>query len=607
MPQPRKRRDTIRLGGASAFWGDSMIAAPQLLASKAIDYLVFDYLAEITMSILARQRARDPRMGYAHDFVTQTMKRCLKDIAAQGVKVVSNAGGVNPKGCAEALQALIREQGLSLKVAYVEGDDILERAPEFAARDLREMFTGAAMPAQLASMNAYLGARAIAQALDMGADIVVTGRVVDSAVTLGPCLHEFGWSDDQFDLLAAGSLAGHIIECGAQACGGVYTDYRQSEDWANIGYPICAIGADGAFEITKPDGTGGCVTFGTVAEQLVYEIGDPQAYVLPDVVCDFSGVRILETGPDRVRVTGAKGYAPTNSYKVSATYEDGFRAGYLLTIGGIDARQKAERTAQAVRLRMDRMLKEANMAPLSEWSAETIGTESTYGPHARPGARATREVVLKIAAKHGEARALEMMIREIASGATSFAQGFTGLGGNRPKVSPVVRLFSCLVPKDALAVRVGGDCGTATVQVREGGGYDPAGTVRPAALSHHPEPAAGPVAHVPLVKLAYGRAGDKGNASNIGIIARKPDYMPYIRAALTPEAVAAYLAHLFDQKTGAVQRYDLPAVPALNFLLPDALGGGGVASLRNDPQGKAHAQILLEFPVPVPEALARNL
>jgi hypothetical protein len=595
-------RETIRLGGASAFWGDSMMAAPQLLASKQIDYLVFDYLAEITMSILARQRARDPQAGYAHDFVTATMKRCLKDIAAQGVKVISNAGGVNPQACAAAIEKLIADQGLSLKVAYVTGDDLLKDADRYRSAT-REMFTGVAMPAQLASMNAYLGARAIAKALDLGADIVVTGRVVDSAVTLGPCLHEFGWRDTDYDLLAAGSLAGHIIECGAQACGGVYTDYQQSEDWANIGYPICTIARDGTFDITKPDGTGGCVTFGTVAEQLVYEIGDPQAYFLPDVVCDFSGVKIEETGRNRVRVSGAKGYPPTDHYKVSATFEDGFRVGYYVTIGGIEARQKAEKTAEAVRLRMERMLREAKMAPLTEYSAEVVGTEQTYGPHARSGARATREVILKIAAKHPDSRALDMLVREVASGATSFAQGFTGLGGNRPKVSPVVRLFSCLVPKSSVTAQVHFEGHAHTAGIRTEGGFDASMVKRPFV----PDVAAAGGTHVPLIKLAYGRAGDKGNASNIGIIARKPSYMPYIRAALTPDAVAVYLAHLFDAGEGAVQRFDLPGIPALNFFLPEALGGGGIASLRNDPQGKAHAQILLEFPVPVPESLARTL
>lgn len=595
---------SIRLGGASAFWGDSMMAAPQLLASKQIDYLVFDYLAEITMSILARQRQKDAAMGYAHDFVTQTMRRCLKDVAAQGVKVVSNAGGVNPAACAAAIEKLIKDQGLALKVAYVTGDDILPRADEFRRLGLKEMFSGAPMPDSLVSMNAYLGARGIARALDRGADIVITGRVVDSAVTLGPCMHAFGWKDSDYDLLAAGSLAGHIIECGAQACGGVYTDYQQSEDWANIGYPICAISADGTFEITKPEGTGGCVTFGTVAEQLVYEIGDPQAYMLPDVVCDFSGVRIEERAKNRVRVSGAKGFPPTDQYKVSATYEEGFRAGMYITIGGLDAREKALKTASAVFTRMGRMLREANLPPLLETSVEVLGTEATYGAQGAPAMRQSREVVLKIAAKHAEERALSMMIREASSGATSFAQGFTGMGGNRPKVSPIVRLFSCLVPKRSITMRVHDGAGEDTISVPQKGGFVPAMIERPHG-SDTPPPAGGRT--VPLVALAYARSGDKGNHSNIGIIARKPGYMPFIRASLTAEAVRRTLQHLFDDGQGRVDRFDLPGVPAINFLLYDALGGGGIASLRNDPQGKAYGQMLLDFPIAVPPDLADHL
>jgi hypothetical protein len=243
------------------------------------------------------------------------------------------------------------------------------------------------------------------------------------------------------------------------------------------------------------------------------------------------------------------------------------------------------------------------LAPLTEYSAEAIGAEQTYGPHAKSGARAAREVILKIAAKHPEARGLEMLVREVASGATSFAQGFTGLGGNRPKVSPVVRLFSCLVPKSSVNVQVHFGGVAHAVAVRTQGGFDPAGIVRPR-IGRNP---ADGETHVPLIKLAYGRAGDKGNASNIGIIARRPEYMPFIRAALTEEAVSAYLGHLFDAGAGQAQRFDLPGIPALNFFLPDALGGGGIASLRNDPQGKAHAQILLEFPVPVPHSLAKAL
>ncbi len=594
---------TIRIGGASAFWGDSFIAVPQLLTEK-LDYLVFDYLAEITMSIMARARVKDPKAGYATDFVTVTMKRHLKDIARNGIKVVANAGGVNPKACAEAVEALIAEQGLALKVAYITGDDILPKTEELKRGGTKEMFTGEEMPKSLLSLNAYLGGRPIARALELGADIVITGRCVDSAVTLGPCLYEFGWKDTDFDLLAAGSLAGHILECGAQACGGTYTDWRQSNGWENIGYPIGEMSANGSFVVTKPRDTGGLVSFGTVAEQMLYEIGDPQAYLLPDVACDFSQVKIEEIGTDRVRVSNAKGLPPTDTYKASGTYEDGFRVGMYLTIGGIEAREKAEKTAAAIFERMRTVLKNSNLAPFGETSTEVLGAEASYGPHARPGARASREVVLKIAAKHENERALSLLVREATSSGTSMAQGLGGMGGNRPNVSPVVRHFPILVQKQSCDVRVHIADRVEPVDVRTAGGFSSTKVVRPRiADASTPSPAV----EVPLVKLAYGRSGDKGNNANVGVIARKPAYLPFIRSALSEAAVAKWFGHLFEGGDGKAQRFDLPGVGALNFLLFEALGGGGIASLRNDPQGKALAQMLLDFPVPVPPAVAKDV
>jgi hypothetical protein len=596
---------TIRIGCASGFWGDSYMAAPQLVKSGRLDYLVFDYLAEITMSIMARARARSAEAGYATDFVTVTLRGLLRDIAAQGIKVVSNAGGVNPLACGRAIEALIAEAGLDLKVAVVMGDDLLDRAEDFRARGLREMFSGDVMPERLMSMNAYLGARPIAEALAAGADIVVTGRVVDSAVTLGPCLHEFGWSDADYDRLACGSLAGHILECGAQATGGLFTDWRQSENWANIGYPIAEVSADGSFVTTKPEGTGGLVTPATVAEQMLYEIGDPQAYLLPDVACDFSQVRMESCGPDRVRVSGAKGLPPTDSYKVSATFQDGHRVGLYHTLIGPDAAAKARKTAEAILERCRAMFRDQNLPDFSDTSVEVLGAEDSYGANARP--LATREVVLKIAARHPETRALETLVREATSAVTSMAPGTTGMGGNRPKVSPVVRLFSCLVPKAEVQARVIMNGDVRSVAVPAQGGFDPAAIERvPPGPERRPEGAS----HiVPLLALAHGRSGDKGNDANVGIIARKPDYLPYIRAALSEAAVADYFAQLWDGSYSRpaehpVTRYEVPGIDGLNFLLKSALRGGGIASLRNDPQGKALAQMLLDFPVPVPEGLA---
>jgi hypothetical protein len=353
-PTPAPRRSTVRIGGASGFWGDTALAVPQLVAGGAVDYLVFDYLAEVTMSILAAQRAKDPTAGYAVDFVQIMMREALPRLQAQRIRVVANAGGVNPLACRDALLKLAAEMGITLKVGVVLGDDLVAQAGEFRSAGITEMFSGEPFPQRVASINAYLGALPIARALDAGCDVVITGRCVDSAVTLGVLMHEFGWAADAYDRLAQGTLAGHLIECGAQCTGGLFTDWEQVPDWENIGFPVVEAHADGSFVITKSPGTGGLVTPATVSEQLLYEIGDPRAYLVPDVACDFTQVRMTPDGADRVRVSGATGRAPTARYKVSATFADGYRNTGFLTIAGVDAVRKAQRTGDALLVRMQR-------------------------------------------------------------------------------------------------------------------------------------------------------------------------------------------------------------------------------------------------------------
>ncbi len=592
-------RRSIRIGGASGFWGDSAISVPQLLAAGPLDYLVFDYLAEVTMSIMARARARDPEAGYAHDFVG-TIVRALPEITASGVKVIANAGGVNPRACAHALAARFRETGRALKIGVVLGDDLMCDLAALRAAGICEMDTGAPLPEMPLSANAYLGAQPIAAALARGADIVITGRCVDSAVTLGAALHAFGWPATDFDRVAGASLAGHIIECGAQATGGLHTDWEKTGDWANIGYPIAELDDDGSFIITKPPGTGGLVSVGTVGEQLLYEIGDPRAYLLPDVTCDFTEVVINEVGEGRVRVSGARGRPPTDTYKVSVTYQDGYRVGAYLSIAGLDAARKAEKVAEAVLRRTARMLQELNLGPFSETSVEVIGAEAAYGPHSR--ARAAREVNLKLGARHEVPRALEILVRELTSSGTSMAPGISGMGGNRPKVMPLVRLFSALVAKSKVPVSVEVEGHAAPAPETIAGGFDPARLARDQAGEVAITPDDAP--RVPLVALAFGRSGDKGDRANIGVMARRAAYLPFIRAALTPESVGEFFAH---HLRGHVERFELPGIHALNFVLHEVLGGGGTASLRNDPQGKAFAQMLMDYPIPVTPEIAAEV
>ena len=589
---------TVRIGCASAFWGDTSTAAGQLVEGGRLDYLVFDYLAEITMSLLASARMKDPRAGYATDFV-EVLSPLLSDISRQHIRVISNAGGINPHACAAALQAACDQAGVKLKIAVLLGDDLQPQFEQLSSSGIHEMFNGMPLPAICVSTNAYLGAPGIVEALRLGADIVITGRVVDSAVVSAALVHEFGWSWHDYDKLAQAALAGHIIECGAHCTGGNFTDWRDVPDYEHIGFPIVEVNADSQFIVTKPEGSGGLVTPLTVGEQLLYEIGDPRAYLLPDVVCDFTQVKLQQQGKNIVQVHGAKGLPPTDQYKVSATFADGFRCTASCLIAGIDAVAKARRVSQAIIDKTSEMFSLRGWAPYSEVNIELLGSEATYGPHGQR--QDSREVVIKLAVRHPDKQALILFSREIAQAATGMAPGLTGIVGGRPTVYPLIRLFSFLIDKSACEIKI------EMVGKRHACALPELDHLDTAALPVPFEPpnAEGRAdASVALVKLAVARSGDKGNHSNIGVMARQPEYLPWIAEALTPAVIVDWMSHVLDPLHGRVERWYLPGSHSLNFLLENALGGGGVASLRIDPQGKAFAQQLLEIQIPVPQSIA---
>ena len=592
-----KKNKTVKIGCASAFWGDTSSAAPQLVHSGSIDYLVFDYLAEVTMSILAGAKMKNPDLGYATDFIKH-IGPLLTDIKKQGIKVISNAGGINLKSCRNAVLEEAKRAGIELNIAIVEGDNLINQENALRELPVKELETDKAMPKGIVSINAYLGAAGVRQALELGADMVITGRCVDSAVVLGPLMYEFDWKYNEYDKLAAGSLAGHIIECGAQCTGGNFTDWHLVNNFDNMGFPIVEVESDGSFIVTKPEGTGGIVSFGSVAEQFLYEIGNPGSYLLPDVTCDFTNVHIEEVDHEKVLIKGAKGFAPTNTYKVSATYLHGYRITIAVIICGINAPKKAQVSADAIIKKTKRIFSENGLGDYLDTNISIIGTETTYGKN---GARTEpREVLLRIIARHKQKDALILLSRELAQASTGMTPGFINMLGGRPSVSPSIRLFSFLIPKEQIMTTVDIHDEQFEVETYTAKSNHMDTNTKISGLSDNIDTTD---AEVALINLAYARSGDKGDHANIGVIARKAEYLPYIRKALSIEIVAKYFAHVLK---GEVERWDVPGINGLNFLLKNSLGGGGMASLNVDPQGKAYAQQLLDIMIPVPHIIAEE-
>ncbi|MFQ3247462.1 MAG: hypothetical protein ACI9SP_004119 [Arenicella sp.] len=585
----------IRIGGASAFYGDSQLAARQLVDHGDINYLVFDYLAEVTMAILARAASKNSELGYALDFVNVAMADVLADCARKGIKVVANAGGVNVPGCVAALEALCQQQGLDLKIAGVYGDNLVAR-DDLPLDVMAELQSGEAYPDRPASSNAYFGAAPIADALAAGADVVVTGRVVDSAVVLGPLIHEYKWALDDYDRLAQGALCGHVIECGAQCTGGNFTDWHLVPDFSNMSYPVADVDASGDFSIGIPSGSGGIATVGSVAEQIVYEIGDPANYLLPDVACDFSYVSVEQVAEDVVRVAGAKGRAPGDQYKVCATWVDGFRLTSSFFMAGPKSANKARTALDAWLARTRKVFSENGWGDYRRVSIEIAGAEDTYGPHSNQ--QDSREVMGKYGVHHDHKEALIFASMEMAYLATSGPPAMTGFGAGRARPQPLMRVHSTMINKSAVPVIV--QLGNKVI-IKQCYSNEASSVSQSPSIESIAAPDTSLVMQtVSLETLAYARSGDKGDNANIGLICRKPEYLPYIQQQVSADVVTRYLAHLVD---GDVTRFYLPGFHAFNFYLTKALGGGGTASLRLDSQAKTYAQMLLSLEIRIPKAL----
>lgn len=589
-------KNAITIANCGGFWGDDPTAARRQVEGGPIDYLVMDYLAEVTMAILQKQKQRRPEAGYATDFLVQ-MREVLPQCVEKGIRIISNAGGVNPLGCRAALEQLADELGLGdgVRVAVVLGDDIFDRIDALAAEGepLDNMDTGEQLSTvreQVLSANVYLGAAPVAKALELGANIVICGRVTDTAVALAPMIHEFGWSLDDWDRMAAGVVAGHIIECGTQCTGGNFTDWERVPSFTNMGYPLVEAHADGSFVVTKHPGTGGLVSVHTVSEQLLYEMGSPE-YISPDCIARFDSIRLEQDGPDRVRVSGIRGGPAPSRLKVSMSYQQGYRAFGRLMISGPDALAKARKVAEI-------FWESAGGRDLyADARTQLIGFDSCHPSLAdgEPG-----EVLLQVAARDDAPDNLRRFFApQLVPRVLATVPGITYLADQgRPRPSDVVGYWPALIDRDQVPVRVlVGDHDEEVVPAPIPDTDAP--PLVPVEVAQAPAPV-GRVRRVALSELCLGRSGDKGDTCNVGVIARSPACYPWLRATLTPEFVAERFGAMVQ---GGVERFEVPNLLALNFLLHGSLGGGGTLSLLLDAQGKTYAQYLLATEVEVDESL----
>lgn len=595
---------SIRIGNAQAFWGDRPSAAKELLIQEpGLDYLTMDYLAEVSMSILALQRERDPQKGYPQDFVEVVRGLAAYWGAGGNCKLIANAGGLNPLGCARACKAALEQSGCrAMKIAIVSGDDVVsllgERSEDACFINLDTEQALSSVKNRLVTANAYVGCQGIVAALNAGADIVITGRVADPSMVAGACAHHYGWASDAWDCMAGATVAGHLLECGTHATGGISTDWLSVPDPTHIGFPIAEVASDGSSVISKSSYAGGCVTESTVKEQLLYEIGDPSRYISPDVTVSILGLDVREISANRISVRGAQGAPPPKTLKVSATFRDGYRAAGILTIVGPHAVRKAKRCGEIVLARLAEAgwkYRDSIVECLGNGASVPV-LESENAEHD------SYETVLRISVEAETKEPIEAFSKEMIPLVSAGPQGTTGYAEGRPSVHAVFRYWPCLIPTalvspnlDFMSTSDTRDSEKPTAPwpapsehaLSRDGGDTLLATTEP---THAADSRSAKKSHRRLHHYTYGRSGDKGVNANIGVLVRDSRHYESMKNWLTVERVQQFLRGMGITQ---IDRYEVPNLGGLNFVLHGVLK----RSIRNDAQGKSLAQALLSMPI----------
>ena len=596
----------IRIGNASGYWGDDPNALRRQVKKGKLDYITMDFLAEITMSILQKQRQKNPELGYARDFVPMLMD-VLPDLLENKTTLITNAGGINPEACCESIRQQAEKMGLRPKIAIVSGDNILNDIKSFYPEkcSFENMETGedfSEVVDNLACANVYYGAVPVVEALKKWKpDIIITGRVTDTGITLAPMIYEFGWALEDWDKLASGIVVGHLLECGSQSTGGNFSDWQKVKNFDEMGYPVAEVRKDGTFVLTKPEGTGGLVSVDTVREQIFYEMGDPKAYITPDVVADFSTIQLKEAGEDRVEVFGVKGTEPTDRYKVSMAFLDGYKAVGSIVVSGPCARAKAEKFAEIFWKRCNEDYLETHTEYFG-WNA----CHGSLGHNEEAG-----EILLKLGVRDHDFEKVKRFTKMVPALILSGPPGVAVTGAAKPQ--SVINYWPTLLPKNLVApvIKLHGEDKTIATEGTMSGSF--VAPERESSVQSVQQVDAsleqslksfGSGANYPLSKICLGRSGDKGDSANIGILARSPSSYHFLKENLTAQIIKNLFHEFCD---GRVTRYSLDNLNGLNFILEKSLGGGGNCTLRSDSQGKTFSQAVLRQEVSIPKEIIDEL